>query len=166
MKTLYLIGGTMGAGKTTVCRILRDKLDRSVFLDGDWCWDMHPFQVTEETKKMVMENISFLLNSFLRCSAYDHVVFCWVMHQQSILDDLLARLDTADCRVRLISLTCAEEALRKRLQKDVDAGIRTPDVIGRSVERLGCYEALQTEKIDVSRITPVEAAEKIWAGNR
>ena len=62
MKTLYLIGGTMGAGKTTVCRILRDKLDRSVFLDGDWCWDMHPFQVTEETKKMVMENISFLLN--------------------------------------------------------------------------------------------------------
>ena len=70
----------MGAGKTTVCRILRDKLDRSVFLDGDWCWDMHPFQVTEETKKMVMENISFLLNSFLRCSAYDHVVFstiCW-----------------------------------------------------------------------------------------
>ena len=156
----------MGAGKTTVCRILRDKLDRSVFLDGDWCWDMHPFQVTEETKKMVMENISFLLNSFLRCSAYDHVVFCWVMHQHSILDDLLARLDTADCRVRLISLTCAEEALRKRLQKDVDAGIRTPDVIGRSVERLGCYEALQTEKIDVSRITPVEAAEKIWAGNR
>ena len=68
--------------------------------------------------------------------------------------------------MRLISLTCAEEALRKRLQKDVDAGIRTPDVIGRSVERLGCYEALQTEKIDVSRITPVEAAEKIWAGNR
>ena len=91
MKTLYLIGGTMGAGKTTVCRILRDKLDRSVFLDGDWCWDMHPFQVTEETKKMVMENISFLLNNFLRCPAYDHVVFCWVMHQQGILDDLLAR---------------------------------------------------------------------------
>ena len=48
MKHLYIIGGTMGVGKTTVCRILKEKLEGSVFLDGDWCWDMHPFQVTEE----------------------------------------------------------------------------------------------------------------------
>lgn len=69
MKTLYLIGGTMGVGKTTVCRALKDRLENSVFLDGDWCWDAHPFQVTEETKRMVMDNICFLLNQFLRCSA-------------------------------------------------------------------------------------------------
>ena len=54
---------------------LQQLLDRSVFLDRDWCWDAHPFQVTEETREMVLENISFLLNSFLRCSAYDHVIF-------------------------------------------------------------------------------------------
>ena len=39
MKRLYLIGGPMGVGKTTVCRELQKRLDRSVFLDGDWCWD-------------------------------------------------------------------------------------------------------------------------------
>jgi len=53
MKKLYLIGGTMGVGKTTACRILRTKLSRTVFLDGDWCWYSHPFVVTEETKRMV-----------------------------------------------------------------------------------------------------------------
>ena len=53
MKNLYLIGGTMGVGKTTVCRQLKEDLPRSVFLDGDWCWDASPFQVTEETKTMV-----------------------------------------------------------------------------------------------------------------
>lgn len=37
MKTLYLIGGTMGVGKTKVCQLLKDKLPNSVFLDGDWC---------------------------------------------------------------------------------------------------------------------------------
>ena len=94
MKHLYIIGGTMGVGKTTVCRILKEKLEGSVFLDGDWCWDMHPFQVTEETKRMVQENIVFLLNNFLSCTAYDHVIFCWVLHQQNIIDDLLARLRT------------------------------------------------------------------------
>ena len=49
-KILYLIGGTMGVGKTTVCQRLKMDLPNSVFLDGDWCWDANPFQVTEETK--------------------------------------------------------------------------------------------------------------------
>ena len=89
MKTLYLIGGTMGVGKSTVCRILKRRLPNSVFLDGDWCWDAHPFQVTEETKRMVTENICFLLNQFLNCTAYENVIFCWVMHEQSIIDNIL-----------------------------------------------------------------------------
>lgn len=51
----------MGVGKTTVCRRLKVLLPNSVFLDGDWCWDMHPFQITEETKAMVLDNICHLL---------------------------------------------------------------------------------------------------------
>ena len=62
MKTLLLIGGPMGVGKTSVCRCLQKKLNNSVFLDGDWCWDSNPFLVTEETKEMVMDNIGYLLN--------------------------------------------------------------------------------------------------------
>ena len=50
MKNLYLIGGTMGVGKTTVCRMLKKKMEKAVFLDGDWCWDADPFVVTDETK--------------------------------------------------------------------------------------------------------------------
>lgn len=53
MKHLYIIGGTMGVGKTTVGQLLKKQLPNSVFLDGDWCWDADPFQVTEETKAMV-----------------------------------------------------------------------------------------------------------------
>ena len=64
MKSLYLIGGTMGVGKTTVCRILKQQLPDAVFLDGDWCWDADPFVVTEETKAMVLQNICFMLGQF------------------------------------------------------------------------------------------------------
>ena len=78
MKNLILINGTMGAGKTTVSRALQKILPDAVFLDGDWCWDADPFLVTEETKRMVMENITFLLAQFLDCSAYQNVIFCWV----------------------------------------------------------------------------------------
>lgn len=60
-----------------------------------------------------------------------------------------------------ISLVCDADRLRERLQKDVDAGIRSEDVIERSIARIGLYEKLNTEKIDVSHITPTQAAEKI-----
>lgn len=76
MKTLILIGGTMGIGKTTACQCLKKALPRAVFLDGDRCWDADPFQVTDETKAMVEGNICYLLNSFLHCSAYENVIFC------------------------------------------------------------------------------------------
>lgn len=109
----------MGVGKTTVCQILKRKLDSSVFLDGDWCWDMSPFQVTEETKKMVLENITFLLNNFLRCSVYENIIFCWVMHEQKMLNDILSGLDTKECRVIPASLVCSRESIEQRLQRDV-----------------------------------------------
>ena len=158
MKTLFLIGGAMGVGKTTVCQILKRQLPNAVFLDGDWCWDADPFQVTEETKAMVTDNIVYLLNGFLRCSAYENVIFCWVMHQQSIIDSLLSRLELTGCTVKKISLVCSPEALRTRLQRDVDDRRRRPDVIGRALAYLPLYDGLDTAKIDVSVRTPEEAA--------
>ena len=150
MKNLYIIGGTMGVGKTTVCQKLKLDLPNSVFLDGDWCWDANPFQVTNETKAMVMDNICYLLNRFLHCSAYENVIFCWVMHQQPIIDLTLEKLDTQNCEVKCISLIADEANLRKRLMKDVESGIRSEDVIERSVTRIPMYQVLNTIKIDTN----------------
>lgn len=150
MKTIYLIGGTMGVGKTTVCQQLKKELPNSVFLDGDWCWDASPFRVTDETKAMVTDNICYLLNNFLRCSAYENVIFCWVMHEQSIIDSIISRLNTEHCKVHCISLTVNEACLRERLSADIANGLRTADVIERSLLRIPLYRQLRTEKIDTS----------------
>jgi len=58
MKNLIIIGGTMGVGKSSTCRELQKLLPKNVFLDGDWCWSAEPFVVTDETKTMVMDNIT------------------------------------------------------------------------------------------------------------
>ncbi len=150
MKKLFLIGGTMGIGKSTVSQFLKYKLPNSVFLDGDWCWDAHPFLVTEETKEMVMQNICLMLNNFLKCSAYENVIFCWVMHEQAIINEIVSRLNTDNCHIVAVSLVCSEKELIRRLQKDIIAGIRTPDVIERSIARIPLYQQLDTIKIDTS----------------
>ena len=161
MKNLFLIGGAMGVGKTSVCRILKQKLNNTVFLDGDWCWDSDPFQVTEETKSMVMDNICYLLNNFLRCSAYDNVIFCWVMHEQNIIDQILSKIDTQNCNVQKFSLICDEETLKNRLQLDIKNGIRSTGVIERSLARLKYYQNLDTVKINTNNKNPYEVAEEI-----
>ena len=163
MKTLYIVGGTMGVGKTAACQELKKLLPDSVFLDGDWCWDADPFQVTEETMAMVNDNICYLLNNFLHCSAYKNVIFCWVMHQQPIIDGILARLDTSECRVVCLSLTASEETLRARLSLDVAAGRRQEDIIPRSVARIPLYDALDTVKLSTDGKTAAAVAAEIAA---
>ena len=54
MKTLIVLNGPMGVGKTTVGKELCRRLTPSIFLDGDWCWDLHPFSVTDATKALVV----------------------------------------------------------------------------------------------------------------
>ena len=61
MKKLIIINGIMGAGKSTVNDLLLKETANSIYLDGDWCWNMNPFTVNEENIEMVLKNIIFLL---------------------------------------------------------------------------------------------------------
>ena len=163
MKKIYLIGGTMGVGKTTICQHLKMDLDKSVFLDGDWCWDANPFQATDETKAMVVQNICYLLNNFIHCSAYENIIFCWVMHKQSIVDGIINKLDTENCDIKKISLIVDEKNLQSRLKSDVAKGIRSDDVIDRSVAKIPMYQTLDTVKIDTNNKTVLEIVNEITA---
>lgn len=164
MKHLYMIAGPMGVGKTAVSRELQKRLPNCVFLDGDWCWDSSPFLATDETKAVAHDNICQMLNNFLRCSAYENIVFCWVMHEQKIIDDILERLDTVDVEVMVCALVCTEETLIERLHRDIDAGKRGEDVISRAVERLAHYSELDVRMLDTTELTPMQTAEKIING--
>lgn len=159
MKTLWLIGGPMGVGKSSAALALRERLPRCVYLDGDWCWDARPFVVNAETKAMVMKNIRFLLRSFLECSEYENVVLAWVMHEQGILDALTDGLP--GCRVIAVSLVCSEPELERRIRKDEAAGLRAPGTFERARAYLPLYVGLRTIKLDTTGLGAAEAAEKI-----
>ena len=161
MKNLYLIGGTMGVGKTTVCQQLKKDLPNSVFLDGDWCWDADPFQVNEETKTMVIDNICYLLHNFLGCSASDNVIFCWVMHQKEIIESIISKLIISNCNIYPISFVCTPNVLKERLYKDIADGKRSPEVVEKSLTYLSMYTLLQTKCIDTSYFSVKQIADLI-----
>ena len=145
-KQLILVGGAMGVGKSAVCRELLRQLTPGVWLDGDWCWNMNPFVVSEENKRMVLSNITHLLRAYLNNSSYRYVLFCWVMDQPLLFEAVLGPLRDIPFTLHSFSLVCTEQALRERLERDVRDGIREADVIPRSLRRLPVYAALPTCK--------------------
>ena len=54
-----------------------------------------------------------------------------------------------------------ETNLKKRLSSDIARGLRTADVIDRSVERIRMYQVLDTVKVDTSNKTVREIADEI-----
>lgn len=110
-----------------------------------------------------MDNICHILNNFLNCSAYKNIVFCWVMHDQSIIDNIIVNLNLNGTEVKCISLTADKNTIKKRLEKDIATGIRKADIIERSLERLPLYDRLDTIKINTDNKTAEEISLEISA---
>ena len=85
------------------------------------------------------------------------------MHEPGIIDQILNSIDRSACEVRVISLICREDSLRKRLTEDVQKGIRSPEIIEKSVARIDLYSKMKTEKIRTDDKTPEIIAEEIMS---
>jgi adenylate kinase family enzyme len=142
MKRLILISGTMGSGKTTVASKVFKRLSNSVLLDGDWCWKIHPFVVNDENKKMALENIQFMLNSFLANSSIENIVFAWVMNKNEIVESVLEKI-TKNEKLYHFSLIPNEKILRQHFTNDKRSGKFYNDAL----KYLPDYEKLNSEKI-------------------
>ena len=156
MKQLILISGPMGVGKTTAARELLNNLSRSVWLDGDWCWEQgNHWDFSPENKEMVMDNITYVLGNFLANPNFETVIFSWVMHLPEIHEELLTRLEDYEFDVFDISLICSEDELKKRLDG------RGDDEVQRAIGYLPLYDNLENVKLDTTDRSPTRVVDDI-----
>lgn len=157
-KKLIIINGTMGVGKSTLVKNLYKQIDNSVWLDGDWCWLMNPWNITEENKAMAMKNIHFILNQYLQNSMFEYIFFTWVIHKESIFEEILGGLSSSDFDLMKVTITCSEEDLKTRMVIDR----RRMSDIEHSVKRLKCYDRMDTIKVNTSDSDITESIRKLY----
>ena len=73
-----------------------------------------------------------------------------VLKSPPIINSILEKLGTQNCEVKCVSLVADEKTLCERLAMDVERGIRSEDIIERSIARIPMYQALNTIKIDTN----------------
>lgn len=150
----------MGVGKTATCRELNKNIANSVWLDGDWCWMINPFVVNDENKNMVINNITYLLKSFLINSSLEYIIFDWVIHTEDIYNLILAPLKELEFEVIKITLSCSEEILKKRIEESIQFNRRD---VNKSLAYLQLYERMSTLKIDTTDLSIRQTVDRIIA---
>ncbi|HOA14942.1 MAG TPA: AAA family ATPase [Bacillota bacterium] len=158
MKKLIVVSGTMGVGKTATCKVLYKMAPRSAWLDGDWCWLMNPWDMSDENKAMAMGNISTVLCSYLYNSTFSNVIFSWVLHKKETIDDLLGRLSGRPYELHAYSLVCTPEELARRMRMDG----RDPMQIKASSDRLQLYHDIGWPVVDTTGMSAEETAREIF----
>ena len=56
---------------------------------------------------------------------------------------------------------CQPRELEQRLQKDIDAGLRTPDVIPRALDRLESCRSLPVALLDTTGLSAAQVAQRL-----
>ena len=121
-KKLILISGSPCVGKTAVGTRLFESYDNSAYLDGDWCWCVHPFSVADSRLRNGDRSMSFVLSNYLE-SDFEYVFFTSVvLTDPKIRERILDGISSKDFKVIGFTLTCSEETLKKRHDRRGDRG--------------------------------------------
>ena len=119
---LILISGSPCVGKTAVGTRLFESYDNSAYLDGDWCWCVHPFSVADSRLRNGDQSMSFVLSNYLN-SGFAYVFFTSVvLTDPKIREGILKGIMAKDYEIIAFTLTCSEETLKKRHDRRGDKG--------------------------------------------
>ena len=119
-QTLIIICGSPCVGKTTVADSLFQSLENSAWLDGDWCWCVNPFSISDPRLRNGDKSMSFVLSNYLN-SGFRYVIFSTVVATfEDIRAAILRDITAKDYDTIGFTLTCTEQTLVERHQQRGD----------------------------------------------
>lgn len=162
MKRLILICGANGIGKSTACKEVVNSLEKSAYIDSDWCRVINSFEFTEEMINVVKANISARMINYFQCNAIENIIFSYGFYgpRKQIFDDILVELDKHKILYEFcpIILQCELDENIKRMKKDGRDAARIERAINNTRT---IYDNYDYPKIDTTKLSINETAKRI-----
>jgi hypothetical protein len=103
---------------------------------------------------------SLLRGILINNSNIENIIFCWVMHQQEIIDTLIDKINGYD-EFYHFSLMITPELLKIHFQDDIKKGKREINNVEKAIEYLNGYNLIKSIKIEVKENNILEIINEI-----
>lgn len=124
MQHLILINGLPGSGKTTISRLLCEKLKPAAWIDTDDLMHMKPWSSQEQRFSETLRRGLLLVQDFFD-SGIPTVIMAGCVHSQELFEQVRKSLDLTTIQCTAIALQATPEIRRARQEargKTVDVG--------------------------------------------
>ena len=149
---VIIINGPMGVGKTTVGKYIAEKCTGTAFIDGDWCFDIHPFVGNQATKTMAIDNILHMIANYRKCSICNMIVFVWLMDERWVYQKIADGISNMELEAKNFTLVCDKNTLINRWENDENCEWRTNEWLEVSLKSLSFFSLFEN-CIDTSGLT-------------
>ena len=149
---VIIINGPMGVGKTTVGKYIAEKCTGTAFINGDWCFDIHPFVGNQETKTMAIDNILHMIANYRKCSICKMIVFVWLMDERWVYQKIADGISNMELEAKNFTLVCDKNTLINRWENDENCEWRTNEWLEVSLKSLSFFSLFEN-CIDTSGLT-------------
>lgn len=157
MKTILLILGPNGIGKSTTAKGILDRLPNAALVDSDWCRAMNPYDMDT-----VINNMYAMIKNYFDNQKIETVILPYGFHgdRKQRFNVVVDKLQKAGIcfTIFAVVLSCSFDEMITRSQKDM----RDSKRIKRGVENtFHFYDEYDYPKIDTTDLTAEQTAEKI-----
>ena len=155
MTKLVLLGGPTGVGKSTVMRLLENRIPHAAILDADDVWRVSKELAVEQNRHIALSNVVSVMRGYFEAGC-ETGILSWVFARSALYDPVIAGLEDRVDSINQIYLVSTLAEIKRRLHKRGDE-----EHYEYSKTRLELINSLPFPKIDTSRMTPESVATAI-----
>ena len=160
MKTLVLLGGPPGVGKTSVLHYLENNIPACGILDADDVWRVSSDIAVEQNRTIAHANVISAADGYL-VAGCQTVIVSWVFARAALYEPLIHGLQNKIDQIKQIYLTADPETLSSRIRERRSKAAKAypqsvEELIDYSLDRQALIASLPFQKIDTSHLSSEE----------